>query len=234
MKSSRQNGFTLIEVLLGISIFSIIAMAVYGTFSGGIRVSHHAGIKNQIYREARWTFDLMARELENMVPYDFSNSYTDRTAFMGSSDEIKFILPTGDGLKVITYALLEPEWGSVHQVIIGRTYQKNVDIISDSGAEEEIDFLVRREMDFADYLAGNTDQKEEIISSHVQRGSLEFQFGYYNQETNERFWEDTWQNNYIPSNILIKINFVSDSDNSEVIKLQRKVLVSSGFWGVRE
>lgn len=60
----RARGFTLIEVMLALAIFSIILAALYGTFF----LAHKAvdGLDDSLLRmhELRMTFDTMQRELE--------------------------------------------------------------------------------------------------------------------------------------------------------------------------
>ncbi len=70
----NNHAFTLIELLLGLSIFALIALSVYSVFWGGMRMTRKAKHLNPIYREMRLALDLLSVELENMVPYDFSGS----------------------------------------------------------------------------------------------------------------------------------------------------------------
>jgi len=59
MLFTHRRGFTLIELLLGLSLFSIIALIVYSTFSGGLMLSRRANHQNDIYRQARWSLELI-------------------------------------------------------------------------------------------------------------------------------------------------------------------------------
>ncbi len=91
MKKNK-NAFTLIELILGLSIFSIISLCLYGVFSGGIQVNRKSKNQNDFYREIRMSFSLMEKELENMVSYGFSAArYEDKSSFMGSDNQISFI-----------------------------------------------------------------------------------------------------------------------------------------------
>ena len=156
-------GFTLLEVLLGLTIFGMIAACVYSTFAGGIRLSRSAERQGKVYREARWALDVISKDLENMIPYDFSNSYKDRQAFEGSEDKITFFLPGKDGLRVVSYFLASDDPGAIYKIIIGRTYSKNVTVTNqDQAGGIRVDTLIRKERSFADYLNGDQDRKSVV------------------------------------------------------------------------
>ncbi|MEW6607392.1 MAG: type II secretion system protein GspJ [bacterium] len=59
------NGFTLIEVLIGISIFMIIITAIYTTFSQGISVTKRGDEKVSLYQELRLSLDEISTALRN-------------------------------------------------------------------------------------------------------------------------------------------------------------------------
>ena len=105
----KTKAFTLVELLLGLTIFSVIGLCVYSVFSGGIRLSGASERQGKIYREARLSFSLMAKEIENMLPYDFSNSYQDKNAFLGEEKQITFLIGNDDGLKAVSYYIVFPE-----------------------------------------------------------------------------------------------------------------------------
>lgn len=232
MRMNRQ-GFTLLELLLGLSIFSLIALSVYSVFAGGTQLSERSQNQNEVTREARWAFDLMAQDLENMVLYDFSGSYPEQLAFTGSSEKVTFLSATGKGLKFISYYLVEPETDTVFQTLIGETYSKNVQIITSTSEGETLLFLVREENDFVDYLNGETeDTSIEILSTHVLDGGLQFSFGYVeDEESTTMTWSSDWSDTAIPSNVRISIDFPPLDEDDDVITQVKEVLVPSGYLG---
>jgi prepilin-type N-terminal cleavage/methylation domain-containing protein len=70
-RRSKMRGFTLIEILLGLTIFAVIGLSLYTTFANGIQLSRQSEQLENLYREARWTYDILAADLENMVSYQF-------------------------------------------------------------------------------------------------------------------------------------------------------------------
>ncbi len=71
----------MIEALLGLAIFSVIAVTLYSTFWSGIQIDQR--LEDRIYRQASWALEGMARELQNATIYDFSSSYPDINGFLG-------------------------------------------------------------------------------------------------------------------------------------------------------
>ncbi len=231
----KNNGFTLIEMLLGLAIFSVIVLCLYSVLSGGIRLSRFSEKNGNVYREARWVLLSMADELERMVPYDFERSYTDRSSFAGSKDQITFILPAKDGLKVISYYLGTPDWGTVSGTRIGQTYSKNVNVTIKNETSERVNYLFRKERDLRDYLSGDPDDKAaiEIMSTNIKKDGLRFSFGYIESEENQvQSWRDSWTKNYIPSNVQVEVDFLADEEKQSVLSLKRLILIPSGFWGL--
>ena len=236
-KVFRERGFTLIEILLALSIFSTIALCIYGTFSGGIRLNQKSEQQNEVFREARWTFQGLSLELENMVSYDFTNSYPNKTAFSGSGEKITFISPSDEGLKVVSYYLMEPPREHVHTTVVGETYSKNVSIVTKYEESAFIYYLVREELSFVDYVNDRQAQASdiEIISTNVVENGLRFYYGYLkDEESQETVWQTDWSLGYIPSNIRIEIDFLVNEKKNSVQTLHQDVLVPAGFLGVEE
>ena len=232
MKNNK--AFTLIELLLGLSIFSLIVVCLYSTLFGGIQLSHRSQKQGDIFREVRWALSWMSKDLENMVSYNFSNSYPDKSAFMGDAKQITFIMPTPDGLKVISYYLAQPQEGSIHRVLIGQTYQKNVSGMTKFEETTKNDVLIREEKNFIDYLQ-ETDQKKgdiEIVASNVKEHSLKISYAY--QETKEGkniIWKDNWVSNDIPRHIRIQMDFQSTRKPFVRFPVTKDIWIPSGILG---
>ena len=160
----KKNGFTLIELILAISIFAIIGLTVYSIFASSIKISAYSEGQGDVYRQSRWILDLMSRELEAAVNYDFSNSYEDLSPFSGNKDEIRFLIRTDEGLKSVKYYLILPESSQIHEVVIGKKYKKNVDIDLENETAEQDYYLVREEKSFVDFLNNLKNSLDRIVS----------------------------------------------------------------------
>ena len=208
----KNSAFTLIELLLGLSIFALIIVSIYSVFWGGIRLSRRAQEQGDVYREARWALELIDQELQNAVLYNFTKSYKDKTAFSGEKNQLTFILAKEDGLKVVTYHLVSPEQGQIHKVSIGETITHNVDtVIKSSTTEAKINYLVREELKFVDYLNNVADSKDtQILATNVSQDSLKFSFASQEGKENKKIvWKSTWNTVDLPFTVRVAINLQS-------------------------
>lgn len=83
MRTKNIRGFTLIELLVALSIFSVVVVAIYSTFSVGIKAREKGEKASDLYQEARIILDRMATEMRNMVKY---SSYK----FIGTPQLVSF------------------------------------------------------------------------------------------------------------------------------------------------
>ena len=60
----KKNGFTLIEILMAITLVAVISLAVYGSFSSGVRIMRRIA-HPAFEEEASVVFEKISRELEN-------------------------------------------------------------------------------------------------------------------------------------------------------------------------
>ena len=214
------KGFTLIELLLGLSIFALIAATVYGVFAGGVKLNDRAYEQNTIFRQARLTFDLMTRELENMETYDFSGSYTEKSPFVIDEGRIEFLLSTAEGIKAVRYYLTDPD--QVFTTQMGETFTKNQTIVLSDGRDVRVKYLMREEQDFVDFLNDDDSNiEQEIIAMNVKENGLRFQF----EMASEEFFSAQMQNEYLlPVQLSVEIDFVSKGKKLNAMSFKREVL----------
>jgi type II secretion system protein J len=165
----RSNkAFTLIEVLVGLMIFALISVSLYNSFHMALEFKKRGIDANRVYREARWVMAKLEGDLENVIWYDFSGSYGNKTSFLGDHHKVCFVIHTSEGLKVVWYYL--------------------------KSNNSSTKLLCRKVCDFKHFLESNqkdlekeTDQ--EVVLSDAVSG-LEF---FYSQK-NGGDWENTWDN----------------------------------------
>jgi len=83
-RQRKEQGLTLIELVVSLTIFSVISLAVYSSFAGGISVWRKAREFSSVYQTARLLLDDMALELKNAV-------MVSGTEFIGGPRTISFI-----------------------------------------------------------------------------------------------------------------------------------------------
>ncbi|MFH1201666.1 MAG: type II secretion system protein GspJ [Candidatus Omnitrophota bacterium] len=65
----NKKGFTLLELLVAISIFSILILSVYSAFHTGMLTHKKVNSLSGLYQRARVGLDKMKEDLENSFPY---------------------------------------------------------------------------------------------------------------------------------------------------------------------
>lgn len=63
--SVRQEGFTLLEVLVAIAIFAVIIVTLFSSYTGSLRLMKAAEPQADLYRQARVTLSRIADDLES-------------------------------------------------------------------------------------------------------------------------------------------------------------------------
>ena len=66
----NSKGFTLIEMLISITVFMLFFAIVTGSYTGLVSANRHANEIQKIYREARFLFDVIAAETRS-APLDY-------------------------------------------------------------------------------------------------------------------------------------------------------------------
>jgi len=229
----KNQAFSLIEMLIGLSIFSVISVTLYGAYSSGIKLNQRAQHINKIYREARWTMDSIEKDLEHMVFYDYSASYPDLMSFVGSPERLTFLTVQPEGLVTVSYYLQEPDYGTVHQVVIKKATKKNVTIVTKIEEKEGIKFLVRKEIPFVDYVQKDEDLGEsEIISSRIQEEGIKFSYAMLQgEEKTELLWIEQWSQAQSPAGVRVELTFASEKGKGNSVYLKRDIFIPTGSWG---
>ena len=227
----KRKGFSLIEALLGLAIFSVIAVTLYSTFWSGIQIDQRS--EDRIYRQASWALEGMARELQNATIYDFSSSYPDINWFLGEKERIRFLVTTDEGIKVVQYYLEKEEEIFIHKVIIGKRSRKSISVTERRQEALVQEVLIREEQDLVDFINKSKDRSlKEVVCFNVEEQGLKFSYAFLESSENDSqlAWKDVWENNYVPAGIRVELKIV-DSQTRSPLVIRRSIYVPAGFWG---
>jgi len=231
----RLSAFTLIELILALSIFSVVALSLYGAFASGMKIEQRAEKGGRLYREIRWALDMVAKDLENMVPYDFKNSYPEKLAFYGQSNKFSCIVPKESGLTAVSYYIRPPEEGSIYTTIIGRHYDKNTSMVANFEKELSVNLLIREERPFIESLQDELNKEPEIdvLSTRIKEASFNIYYAYIegDQDNVQIVWKDSWEFNYLPSGVRVEITLLPLSKTEDAKTIQKDFFIPSGFLG---
>ncbi len=232
-----KKAFTLLELLLGLSIFSLVATGVYSTYFVGIRLSERAQSQNMVISEINWSLQALSHELESMTFYNFEKSYEDKQAFLGKDDEVAFLLKKDNELYRVRYYLDSSEYGSVVTTEIGKTYTKNVKVENKDVGQERTYNLMREQTLFRDFLSGGSSGavQKEIISSHVKSQGLSLSYGYFQSKDDEDIiFKDQWGQSGIPMHVKLEVEFNWGQKDVNNTVLQKDILIPHGMYGIIE
>lgn len=82
-RSSRISGFTLLEVLLAVSILAIISTVIYSSLFNSLDAMDRTRLKMDHYELIRMAFSLMEMDIQGA----YSSPYTDYYGFQGKNEE---------------------------------------------------------------------------------------------------------------------------------------------------
>ncbi len=174
----KEQGFTLIELVVSLTIFSVISLAIYSSFAGGISVWRKAREFSAVYQTARLLLDDMATELKNAVKVS-------GTEFNGGPRSLSFI------------TLRQGSHGASARratQIVKVTFE----VLRDPSASGYA--LFRRQ-------ASNLKVRGEAELMVGSLSSLEFQYTYKNSVGEIQPWAKVWKmNDELPLGVKITLN----------------------------
>jgi len=170
----RRGGFTLVELLLGLTIGAIIGAGVYNMFWSAMKLDDKMRRVHDNYMEVLMADQALSHDLENAVNLDFSASYPDAQIFDGQNTEFSFLTQTPSGIKRVRYysGLME---GTAAKSMIGRVTNPSVPVLSNDALP--IEFLMRQESSMGDWLNETTDNTStQIVAAGLKKGSFNCQY----------------------------------------------------------
>ena len=83
-KPNGRAGFTLLELLIAISIFSILVVVVAGIYVAFSRAQAEVRASQRLLNDSQYAIEVMAREIRNNLIFDFDPTPTDCERFLGT------------------------------------------------------------------------------------------------------------------------------------------------------
>jgi general secretion pathway protein J len=164
--AGEQHGFTLLEVLVSMAIFSVVALAIYSAFAGGVSAWRRAQEFSSTYQTARLVLDDMAQELKSAVTIS-------GTDFVGESRSLSFLTvlqyPLGPG---------RPADPRITRV----TYEAQRDRATATYALSRLE---------ASEVEGAPRGETELVVNPIS--SVEFQYTSKDDQGRIVPWRDTWR-----------------------------------------
>ena len=189
----RQGGFTLIEILVSISIIAITLATVYGVFSSVSSAKERLDQDSETYHKARVIFDRFGRELHG--------------AYLSSANKDSLLMGEKDTLDNVTFSFSTTAASPLSSTGTGYalvTYTVTDDNEADDGSK----VLLRSEKPLL--------SEEDSSSLRVMRlapGINYFNLRFYDGSS----WQDSWDSSSkgLPSLVEIEIR-ITDARGQEI------------------
>ena len=111
MKSLSSRGFTLLELLISLTVFSVVAVIVYAVLSFCSRAVESGEARSTENQRARAALALISRQLKSAYPLSVRAEGETFVYFFGEPDGVSFISaagrPEAGGLEKVSYFLRE-------------------------------------------------------------------------------------------------------------------------------
>ncbi len=105
----REKGFTLLELLIAITILSLIAVIIGSGVRLGIRAWERGEADNDTFQKIRYFSERIGRQIKSVYPYQIEADGEKVIAFRGKSDSIFFVtssvMHSEGGFKWISYSV---------------------------------------------------------------------------------------------------------------------------------
>ncbi len=208
----NKGAFTFIELLIAVSIFAVVAIALYSTFFAGIMVWKRSGEGGGLYQDVKFTFDYINRDLKNAVTY--TTDEESALVFSGTASEVSFVT-------------LEPSFlenGMAGRELISVSY----------GLEEEEGQLTRRAAGIS--LGLDTEKAEkEILLKGVE--DFKFEYCYDSGDEDEPYlWKEEWEHEgmKVPRGIRLSFLIKSEKGGKGASEFSKIIFVPTGVLGEKE
>ena len=211
MAAVKKSGFTLVEILIAISILTIVMGTVYAAYIGTFKIVENTSSGNDIYRSARSTMTRMITDLESVCRYGDS--------FRLISEEFEVKDERFMNLSFFSSAHLDPDYGDVTGLALIGYY-----IVE---GEDEDSTLMREDTVLKD---GDVNEEELfrgdgfILCNELRSVTYTF----YDTKGEEY---DSWnsgmgnQKNRIPAIISIHLEFANPDDIDNPYRFMSKVFL---------
>lgn len=221
------SGLSLLELVLGLGIFTAMAGSVYLIYTNAVRIESESRRLSDWSSESFWVLKAIEEDLGNMVPYRYleNNAGEERSLFAGTEGTITFVAETSEGLQWVSYRMEAEEAGTIRQTLIGRRQQKNEDqVLSEERIERSRQILTRKTASFKGVDVTDQDwTSSEIMTKNAQ----DLQFSYAgNVEGSELAWMDQWREPGAPAAVRVVLGL--GHEHSPGLRLTKDILVPIG------
>ena len=208
MKILKRNGFTLIEILIAISILATVLATVYAAYTGTFKLVKDTRFGDDIYSMARTAINRMTEDIESVCRYggsfEFVSGEIETGDFMEmsflSSSHLNFDDERSSGIAMINYSVTKDE--------------------------KEDSYILKREDKLCRGGATEGEEGGYILCDGLQ--SLTYKF-YDGSEVEYDSWNSESdlkaQKDRAPAIVFIRMDFINPNDRDKPYRFMTKVVL---------
>ena len=263
MRSAGQqnlSGFTLIEVLVAVGIFSVIAVTLYTTYSNAMQIDRRSRAVGLAYRQARWAIAVLSADLENVVDEhlpmsedgavhrvtvgdatdhnvtvvtgEMTEERADTFSFSGDAQALSFIRAVPGGLVVVRYALRPV--ADLDTDSAGTDWAGFVPAWMVEAGEAGLGQVLIREQAELRSLDLDSDSawRQTVLLRNLDGEQPVFAYvpGPQVGDSEEIPWQEDWSEQSLPSGVRFNIAYAQGAGDQGGA-LHQDILIPLGAWG---
>jgi len=180
-----EAGFTLVEILVALALFSLLATLLFDNVRFGLHAWKHGSAHAEQFEHSMMSQDLMRRMIGNIYPMLVTDGTRQRIDFDGSSDAVSFL-------------------GNAPIVASGGRFRFRFSV---ERQQDRNNLVMRSTSELADPQDASMTTRT-ILLSDIDRA----EFSYFGETATERTarWQDDWtQRSEMPGVVRIRVAFRS-------------------------
>lgn len=177
MTSDRSRGFTLVELVISLTIIGLILVIIFGALRIGVRAWEKGERDVESQQRRRVVLDLVKRQLASTYPYEVKKGNQMSFFFKGENKSVAFVsnihLMPGD--------------------VSGMVYVKYV-IMPDPGKDKERLLFYENDMALSDLVVNETDEidLDSFLDLMPDAKGIEFEYLKMSDGVETSEWQETW------------------------------------------
>ena len=224
----KNKAFTLIELLLALTIGAIVGLCIYNMFWSAVKLDDRMRRVHDNYMELLMADQGLTHDLENALDLDYSASYPEAKVFDGNPREFSFLTQTAGGIKRVRYYSGLYDQGSLTKSMIGRVTNSS----HETKGSLPVDFLLRQESSLADWLNETTnDSSVEVLAAGLKKGSFNCQYAPASKELNTNgakgiVYKDSWDDKGLPLAVACSFVLYDPKKPAEGLMFKRDIFLA--------
>ncbi|MDB4349331.1 prepilin-type N-terminal cleavage/methylation domain-containing protein [Omnitrophica bacterium] len=225
MMKENSSGFTLLELLLAVTIFSVVAVALYSSFHAGIRILRRSEDVMKYHQDLRLVTDELSLDLRNALLAEIhgetEKGIAEETEAEEEEEPVYFFLGDGKSFTFVTLKDAFSEKGSRRQVC-------NIKYYFQGG---ETSRFMRSISYQSKGFATNQDEDEALLADVID--DIEVTYSYEGEdEDSPPIWLNYWeQEEKIPLGVKVKFKL---KGLGRVREFTKTVFIDTGALGVQD